>query len=263
MQATSHGAPALDRRVTLDHFTPGAPSPRRLALIAGGSYVGLFLLAIAANFIVIEGLTAPSDPSATVANITASAGLFRLGIAAFLVITILDVVIAWALHQLLQEVEPGLSLLAAWFRVLHSVFLGVGLASLFRVDELVRQASDGAALAVATEVMTALDTFDGMWMVGLAFFALHLVLIAFLLTGPRRAPRALRGLLVLAGAAYLVDTLLHVVVDDYETIAGVMMAIVALPSVVGEGWFGGWLLLRGGRAEVAHREPDEGRLVRR
>lgn len=166
----------------------GHVAPRRAALIAGGGYVALFVLAILANFVVLERMVVADDPAATLANIAASPGDFRLGIVAFLVIAIVDVVVAWALHVLLREVAPDRSLLAAWLRILHSVFLGVGLAFLAQVDHLVAAttAPTGAASqTTATQVAIALDTFDMMWMVGLAFFGLHLVAVATLLVGPR------------------------------------------------------------------------------
>jgi hypothetical protein len=30
---------------------------------------------------------------------------------------------------------------------------------------------------------------------------------------------------------------------DYEAVAGVFLVVVALPSMIGEGWLGFWLLL--------------------
>jgi hypothetical protein len=58
-------------------------SPRRAALIAGIGYLIIFVLAIFANFFVVEGLVVPGDATATVDNITGSEGLFRSGLVAF------------------------------------------------------------------------------------------------------------------------------------------------------------------------------------
>lgn len=218
-------------------------TPRGAARVAGLGYVALFVLAILANFVVVEGMVVADDPTATVAAIAADPGLFRLGIAAFLVIAVVDVLVAWALHGLLRDVAPDRSLLAAWLRVLHSVFLGVGLASLFQVDHLV--ATGGSTATAAPQVMLALDTFDAMWMVGLAFFGLHLVAVTSLLGGPRGAPRVLRVVLAVAGAAYVIDTLAHTLFAGYDTVASLLLVLVAVPSVLGEGWFGLWLLRRG------------------
>jgi hypothetical protein len=61
------------------------------------------------------------------------------------------------------------------------------------------------------------------------------------------APRALGILLGLAGAAYIFDTAAHGFVANYADYANQFLAIVAIPSVIGELWFTFWLLLRGGK----------------
>lgn len=263
---TAPAAPPVDaelpdtmRAIVQDRYGAAAEvAPRRAALIAGAGYAALFLLAIFANFVVIEGMVVAGDPSATLTNIVADPGRFRLGLAAFLVIAIIDVVVAWALHVLLREVAADRSLVAAWLRVLHSVFLGVGLAFLYQVDHLVRTVGDGAATrATASQVMLAVDTFEAMWLVGLAFFGLHLLVVVSLLVGPRAAPRLLRVLLGVAGMAYVADTLAQTLMTDYDAVAGIMLVIVAVPSVLAEGWFGLWLLSRAART-VRAEGPSEG-----
>jgi len=62
------------------------------------------------------------------------------------------------------------------------------------------------------------------------------------------APRALGWLLAVAGVAYVVDTVAHLVLADDAAVANVFLVLVAVPSVLGEGWLGLWLLLRAGRA---------------
>ena len=50
-----------------------------------------------------------------------------------------------------------------------------------------------------------------------------------------------------AGAAYIVDTLARAVIADYADFENLFLAIVAIPSVVGELWFTVWLLRNAGR----------------
>jgi hypothetical protein len=226
---------------------PATDVPRRTAaLVAGAGYVAMFVLAVFANFIVVEGLVVADDPAATFEALVANRGLFRLGMVAFLVVAVLDVVVAWGLHVLLRAVARDRSLLAAWLRVIYSGLLAAALTPLLRADASVAQGNvlgDGTA----TEVGVALATFDLMWQVGLVFFGLHLLVVASLLVGRARAPRGLRLLLGIAGATYVVDALLQVGMTNYASIAGVLLPVVAIPSVLGEGWFAGWLLLRAGR----------------
>jgi hypothetical protein len=57
---------------------------------------------------------------------------------------------------------------------------------------------------------------------------------------------------MVAGAAYIIDTLARAVLSDYADVENLFLAIVAIPSVIGELWFTLWLLLKGGKnAELA------------
>lgn len=216
-------------------------SPRRAARIAGVSYILLFALAIFANFMVREGLVDPGDPAATVANVSDSIGLFRLGLVAFLAIFLLDVVVAWALHVVFRDVDHDLSLMAAWFRLVYTVFLGVGLVSYFQTLLLVSGPSFLASDQVGAQVMLAMESFDAMWLIGLAAFGVHLVLLGVLVVRSGFVTKALGVILMAAGVAYVVDTVAHAVLSDYDSVSGVLLAAVAIPSMVGEGWLGLWL----------------------
>ncbi len=102
-------------------------SPRRAAIIAGAGYVTLFVLGIFSNFFVLTALIEPGDTAATFTNIAEAESLFRMGIMGFLIVFLVDVIVAWALYVLFREVARDVSLLAAWFRLIYTVFLGVAL----------------------------------------------------------------------------------------------------------------------------------------
>ncbi len=233
----------------------GAPTardttPRTAAIIAGVGYVVLFALGLFANFIVREGLIVTDDPGATAANIAESEGLFRLGMVGFLVIFFLDVIVAWALYIVFRKANRDLSLLAAWFRLVYTVFLGAAVIYFFQALQLLSEvdfltvidSSQREALA-----LVALDTFNSAWLIGLAAFGLHLVLLGGLVIQSRYAPRALGYVLIAAGLAYVADTLAHATLGNYTDYETLFVAIVAIPAVIAEGWFGLWLLLRAGR----------------
>ncbi len=212
------------------------------------------MLAIFANFGVREGLIVPGDAALTVANLSEGIGLFRWGLVAFLVVFLLDVVAAWALHVVFRDVQRDLSLLAAWFRLTYTVFLGVALVFFFRALQLVTGATYLAGVEPASleaDVMLALESFNHTWLVGLAAFGIHLLLLGALVVRSGLVSRVLGALLVAAGGAYLLDTIANAVVADYAGVAGIMLALVAVPSMLGEGWLGLWLLLRAPRRLAA------------
>lgn len=208
---------------TLDLTRPAsvtAPAPactRTTARAAGLGYVAIFVLAIAANTVVstadLPAVGATPEPALAL----------RLAAAGFVVLAVVDVLVAWALHLLVRPVSPDVSALAAGLRAVHAVLMGAGAAVLLSLGE---------------------QAFSALWMAGLLFFGGHLVLLAGLL----RRVGVHRGLVLLlrvAGAAYAVDTVLHLTLADYDAVAAVMLPLVALPSVLGEGWLTIWLL-RGG-----------------
>ncbi|MFC5380612.1 DUF4386 domain-containing protein [Aquipuribacter nitratireducens] len=224
-------------------------SPRAAALWAGGSYAALFLLAIFANFAVVERLVDPADPGATLTALAGEASLVRAAVLAFGVVFVLDVVIAWALFVVLRPAGRDRALLAAWSRLTYTAFLGVALVPLLLALQLSTEDAY-ADLDPATReaaVGLAVDSFDLLWLTGLAVFGLHLVVVGALVVRSRTAPRLLGGLLVVAGVAYVLDTAAHVVLSDYERWAGLLLLVVAVPSVVGELWLTLWLLVRAGR----------------
>lgn len=228
------------------------PPPRRVARIAGASYVAMFLLALVGSALVVQGVLGADGSRARWDAVAGSPGQVRVGVSAFLVIVVLDVVIAWALHLVLRRVDPGVSLAAAWFRLAYSAVLAVAVAQLWLGAQLVDRVTGAPTEAEVAQASTALESFHSTWMLGLGLFGVHLVLVGRLVARSRLAPALLGHLLVAAGAAYVLDTVLRVVLPDYAVVSGVMLVVVAATSIVGEVWFGLWLLVsrRLGRAEV-------------
>ena len=225
-------------------------SERRAALIAGFGYLAIFFLAIFANFFVRTGLVDPDDVSATYANISDSEGLFRAGLVAFLAVFVLDVAIAWALYLLFRRQRPEMSLLAAWFRLVYTVLLGVALIFFFLVLEFVNGVSGIEAFDLAqreAQVSLLLDAFNFSWLIGLVAFGIHVILLGYLVLSTRVAPRLLGIVLVIAGSAYIVDTTANALMAGYDDYANAFLAMVAIPAVIAELWFTFWLLLKAGK----------------
>jgi hypothetical protein len=222
-------------------MTSTSTSPRTAAACAVGGYVAVFVLAIFANFMALAPVLQPGDPGATAAALRDSETSFRLGAAGFFGIFLIDVIIAWALWVLFRPVHRDLSLLAAWLRLTYTVVLGAALGFLYAALWL--SATPGALGDGHDEaVLLALQTFDFTWVAGLAAFGAHLGVLGALLVRAR-GPRWIAGLLIAAGAAYVVDTVAHLVLADYERSADLFLAVVAVPSILGEMSFAAWLLL--------------------
>lgn len=236
----------------------GGLSARQAALVAGFGYVGIFVLAIFANFFVLERLVETGDAAATASNIAESETLFRFALVAFLVVFLLDILIAWALYVFFRATSPEVSLLAAWFRLAHALIMGAALVFFFVVLELVSGADYLGAFApgqLDAQVTFFLEGFDTLWLIGLAAFGIHLALLGFLVLRSAAIPKVLGILLYVAGAAYVIDTVAHGLLASYLDYETVFLVIVVVPSVIGELAFAVWLLLRGGK------EPQEAALA--
>ena len=218
----------------------GVISERRVALIAG---IGLLLMAVLAPlalFGVLRGLVVPGDATATFDKIVASQGLFRSGIAAFLIVIILDVVVAWALYVLLSPVNRTLALLTAWLRVAFAAVFGSALVSLLDSAELVASAAQSSLQPdqLHEQVMSSIASFETGWTgIALAIFGVHLFGLGYLLLRSADFPNFLGVLVIVAGGGYLIDSFGTILVADYTGSVGAI-------TFVGEALLILWLFIR-------------------
>lgn len=227
---------------------------RQAALIGGIAYLIIFALAIFANFFVIEELVVPGDAATTTANIIDSEGLLRGGLASFIVVFVLDVVIAWGLHIVFRQINGDWSLLQAWLRIVGATLLGASLIFLYLVLQLVGKADYLGAFdrsQLEAQVMTYLSGFDFLWLIGLFCFGVHLIVVAYLILRARHIPKLLGYLLILAGAAYSIDTLAHALLADYADYETFFLILVAGSSIVAELWLALWLVIKGGKQPIS------------
>jgi len=196
---------------------PADHSRRKVALIAAIGLLLMALLAPFAQFGVLASLIVPADATATTNNIAASIGLFAAAIAAFLVVAILDVFVAWGMYVLLRPVNERIALLVAWLRVVYAVAFAYALLNLLEVAQLVTGASAATLPSdqLHTQVATSVTAFHNGWDLALAIFGLQLVGLGGLLYRSAEFPRFLGGLVALAGAGYLADSFGRILVPGY------------------------------------------------
>ncbi|MEZ5507761.1 MAG: DUF4386 domain-containing protein [Gammaproteobacteria bacterium] len=209
---------------------------RTLALVAGGSYCIIFIAASFANFYMLESLMA--DPLTTVRQ---DAIWIRAGILAFMITVVFDVVVAWALYELFKG-HP-LTLLSTLFRMMHAAMMGVAIHALPVV----------LTLASADDILQQIDIFNSIWLLGLFFFGIHIVLLGCIFS----RVGFVRLFLLVAGVMYMADTVAYFVLPNYEEYASIFLLFVAVPAIVGEMSFAIWLLVKGGTALLTHVHGDD------
>lgn len=200
---------------------------RKLSLIAGISYFIIFFAAIFANFFVLDSII--QNPLETVQN---HAMMVRFGIMAFMITVVFDVVVAWALKAL--EPQHPLTELSTYFRLLHAVIFGV---AIFALPLLLTETTTAGILGNVA-------LFNTIWLIGLFFFGIHLILLSRIV----KAPKFITLFLMMAGVMYMVDTTAHFLIPTYNAYADLFLALVAIPSIFGEMALSIWLVSSSGKA---------------
>lgn len=205
-----------------------------VSLVAGG-----FGEAFVPSQFVVAG-----DASATAHRILAAEGLYRAGIAAYLVEALCDVSLTALLYLLLRPAGPGLALLASALRIVATaVFAG---AELFSLAPLVilRNSSTGAAAAftpaqVDALVMLSLRISSAGASMSMVLYGVPWILLGYLTWRSGYLPRWLGGLFAFGGIGFVLATLLYVLAPGYSSPGlAIPAAAVAVVTVL-------WFLIRG------------------
>jgi len=185
-------------------------TPRQAGLVVAFTMLIGTPFAPFAEFGVFHKLILPGDIGQTATNILGHNKLFLTGIFFLIVNYVLDVVIAWGLYFLFVPVNRSLSLLAAWFRL---VFTAIGLFSVLHLVTAFRLLNEPAYLTafgpdqLHAQLMLLLNSFRSDWSIGLLIFALHLVLVGYLIYRSGYIPKIIGILLVINGLAWIVNSL--------------------------------------------------------
>lgn len=231
-------------------FDRTGDSPFVSARVAGLLYLVIITFGIFAEVVVRSRLIVDGGAQETAANILDSQWLFRMGFAADLVVFLCDVALAIVLYFLFRPVSRVLSLLASAFRLTQTAIIGLNLLNMFGALLILRDADylgrfgPGESEALASLM---LDLHKYGYTLGLTFFGVSTLVIAYLTLQSRVVPKALGALLALAGLGYLADSSAFFLVPGYN---GAVSPILLAPALLGEVWFAFWLLLKGRRLEA-------------
>ncbi len=235
-------------QVVISEKTNDDISLRNAAVITG---IALFIMAIMApiaNFSILQKLIVPGDAETTLSNVITEGGSFRVATALFLIVALLDILVAWGLYIFLKPVNKSLSLLTAWLRVVYATMLGVVTISLVNVIQL----TDGGGLAILPDtgdlqglVMQSLMRFNYGWEFSLIVFGFHLLLVGFLVFKAGYMKRILGIFLLIAALGYLIDGFGRLLSPGYGT-------GISVYTFIGEIVLIFWLLIAGGRDKATN-----------
>jgi len=236
--------------------------PQPYARVAGAAYALVIVIGVLQSSGIDSRIVVAADDAQTMQNILSHPTLFRVGIAATLVLYALVVVLAWALYEVLKAVEPKLARLALLFRLAEAV---VGVSTL-TASVLV------ADLAASPQRIAALGPSQVEALVGAMLRArtssmdLVLVLVGVggaifcgLLFSARLVPRWLAAWGVVTYLSMLVLALVSLLWSGHPSVLEVAFYG---PGALFELTIGLWLLVKGVDEDqwraVAGREPRAG-----
>ncbi|MCF4099656.1 DUF4386 domain-containing protein [Maritalea mediterranea] len=225
-------------------MTPLDPKNLRLYAIATGLF---FILLLATGPIGLmympEQIFNLADGAQTAQNLVSQSGLFFIGIGALVMIVLVEIVLCCLLYVLTRPVSQPIALMALAARLSMTVVIAMIIVPLLVAQQLAAATpTDGATqnLILALHQSNLAGTL--IWQF---IFALHLVLLGYLVFKSTYLPRLLGIALLIGGFGYLADSVGRMLgLMDIGTYAVISNSLLAAGGI-GEVGLGLWLLIKG------------------
>jgi Domain of unknown function (DUF4386) len=228
-------------------FIAGA-SPRQLARTAGALYL-INIVAGAFAIGVVPAILVVPDVAATAHNIQTHELLYRLSLAAHVVVTVTNIPMAVIFYDLLKVVNRRLALLDVFFTLVATAIEAAGLLSQFTPLVLLGSSHYTSALPAAQLHALAylpgdLSAID--YSIYGVFYGFDFICVAYLVLKSTFLPRAIGVLLAIDALAYLADGFANMLAPGF---AAHLVPWIGLPTIIAEGSLCLWLLVAGVDAE--------------
>ena len=219
--------------------------PQLQAHVAGFLYLVTILMGVYAEFFARGSLMVHGDPIATAHNILNHETLYRFGLAADLIMSAAYIGVTVLLLVLLRPVDRLLSNLAAVFSIIGIAAIAAN--SIVHAAVLVFITQRGSSItsgpAEMNSIAYAFLRLHGQgYNIASVFFGFYCTLIGWLIIRSGFLPRLVGGLMLIAGASFLVDSFAIIVTP---TIGVYVDTYSSLASLIGEGALTAWLLIFG------------------
>lgn len=210
--------------------------------ISGLCYLAIIALGLYSETIVRGSLVVAGDAAATAQRIAANPLLWRSGIAADLVMQVLDLPIIVMMWRLLKPVNEPLALTATGLNLVQTCVLVANRVQALAALDLLTSPSMGAAFLPGQRdamALFAVHLHGQGFGIGLVFFGFACVIRGALVARSGVLPRPLGWLLALAGLCYLVNSFALLLAPP---LAALLFPAILLPALVGELSLTLWLI---------------------
>jgi hypothetical protein len=219
------------------------------ARLTGLGYLIIFITGFFANFYTLESMVVDGNAHLTAENIKAQLSQFQIGLAAFSLMVLVDIILAYPLFKLLKSEDKQMAITSSTLRLTNGAFFAWALVSLFKIGHLAQNAPND----IVNHVLPLLAQFNQIWNIGLLFFGAHLLLLGWLVFKSPSFPKVIGVLLQLAGVAYLVDSGAQLLLSNYNDYKSLFEIIVIGGGVIGEFSLTLWLLIKGIRPSAKQK----------
>src|SRR5271168_1335871 len=220
-------------------------SPQSYARVGGALYLGIIVLGAFAEGFVENKVVVSGDAAMTAANILASPGLWRLGVAADLIVVLLAVPLLWIEYLLLRPVSKQLALLAVLLNLVSLSVESISKLFLLSVMPTLESAEFLKAFdAHQTQILAdlSLRSHDVAFNIALIFFGFTCLVNGYMIFRSGYLPKFVGILMQIAGLSYLVACFAALFATSF---ADLITPAILLPPLIGESSFCLWLLVRG------------------
>jgi hypothetical protein len=219
-------------------------SPRQLARTAGALYLINIIFGAFAIGVVPAILIVP-DVAATAHNIQTHELLYRLGLAAHVVVTLTNIPMALIFYDLLKVVNRRIALLDVFFTLVATSVEAAGILSDSTSVVLLGSRHYTSALPPAQLHALAylpgdLSTID--YSIYGVFYGFDILCVAYLVFRSTFLPRAIGILLAIDALDYVVSGFADFLAPGF---AAHLVPWIGLPTILGEGSLCLWLLVAG------------------
>jgi hypothetical protein len=226
----------------------------RTARTTGLLYLAFFIAGILGSLVVRGQLFVADDAQATLTNLLDHEALARVGIALELSIVLTQALTAVWFYRLFNSVDPLAAGSLTAFGLVNAAAILTSAALLATSLDAATDASLTIASDQAATVQLLYVASAHLWGVGALFFGLWLLPMGWLVLRSRWLPRAVGWTLIAGGVGYILSAFVAYLLPSADLVS----QLLTVPSIVGELWITGYLIIIGIRHHTPAADPVMG-----
>lgn len=227
---------------------------RKASLVAGIAIIIMAVVAALTYGYLHRSVVVPVITENPITNLNNLNSLIIAEIAGWLIILILDVIVAVALYLFFKKENRKLSVTAAWLRMIFVVVFGVAIFSFISILKIIKESPATAPGMINQNILAQLDSFENTWSIALIIFGFHLFLLGILAFKSRSIHRIWGILLVFAAVSYILVHSSKQIFPEHDNLINTIETLLSLPMAIGEVGFAFWLVILGGKPKKVYPE---------